>query len=154
VTPADGNAQVFCEIWPDARADLLASWNNESESDESGWAIRLEEEIARYDRIVPAAMRADWDKAHAVFTDIADLRFTVGYYDSRIRPEHLTMVFGEAGPQAAIAAAESAIDSPAAAHNLVPALTSGEGYAVLEFHLSDRRLEDAYLDLIGARDGE
>ncbi len=109
-TRAGGNTQVFCEIWPDARGDLLASWNNESESDESGWAIRLEAEIARYDRIVPPAMRPDWDEAHAVFTDIADLRFTVGYYDSRIRPEHLAMVFGEAGPEAAIAAAETAID--------------------------------------------
>ncbi len=45
-------------------------------------------------------------------------------------------------------------DSPAAADGLVPALASGEGYAVLEFHLSDRRLEDAYLDLIGAQSVE
>lgn len=41
-------------------------------------------------------------------------------------------------------------DPVAAARQLVPALTSGNGYSVLEFHLSDRRLEDAYLDLIGA----
>lgn len=108
---SDGSAEVFCGVWPDARGDLLASWNNESESDEDGWAADLEAEIARYDRIVPAALRADWDQAHAVFTDIADLRFTVGYHDSRIRPEHLAMVFGEAGPEPALAEAESAIDA-------------------------------------------
>jgi ABC-2 type transport system ATP-binding protein len=40
-------------------------------------------------------------------------------------------------------------DGEAAAAHLVPTLTEGSGYSVLEFHLSDRRLEDAYLEMVG-----
>ena len=43
---------------------------------------------------------------------------------------------------------ESAID------RLVPLLVSDEACDVIEFHLSDRRLEDAYLELVGADDGD
>lgn len=36
---------------------------------------------------------------------------------------------------------------------LVPILASDESCSVIEFHASDRRLEDAYLELVGADDG-
>jgi hypothetical protein len=41
-----------------------------------------------------------------------------------------------------------------AADRLVPLLVSDESCDVIEFHLSDRRLEDAYLELVGADDGD
>lgn len=43
---------------------------------------------------------------------------------------------------------ESAVD------RLIPLLVSDESCDVIEFHLSDRRLEDAYLELVGADDGD
>jgi len=44
-------------------------------------------------------------------------------------------------------------DEAAAADRLVPALLTDDRCDVIEFHLSDRRLEDAYLDIVGADDG-
>ncbi|MEA3509812.1 MAG: ABC transporter ATP-binding protein [Actinomycetota bacterium] len=41
-----------------------------------------------------------------------------------------------------------------AADRLVPLLASDDACDVIEFHLSDRRLEDAYLELVGADDGD
>ena len=40
------------------------------------------------------------------------------------------------------------------ADRLAPLLASDDDCDVIEFHLSDRRLEDAYLDLVGADDGD
>jgi ABC-2 type transport system ATP-binding protein len=40
-----------------------------------------------------------------------------------------------------------------AAGRLLPMLTAAEGVGVVEFHLSDRRLEDAYLEIVEAGDG-
>ncbi|MEA3510672.1 MAG: ABC transporter ATP-binding protein [Actinomycetota bacterium] len=45
-------------------------------------------------------------------------------------------------------------DSATAADRLVPTLLADDGCDVLEFHLSDRRLEDAYLEIVGADDGD
>ena len=45
-------------------------------------------------------------------------------------------------------------DSPAAADRLVPTLLADDACDVLEFHLSDRRLEDAYLGLVGIDDDD
>jgi ABC-2 type transport system ATP-binding protein len=45
-------------------------------------------------------------------------------------------------------------DGAAAADRLVPTLLADDGCDVLEFHLSDRRLEDAYLEIVGADDGD
>ena len=45
-------------------------------------------------------------------------------------------------------------DTAAAADRLVPTLLADDGCDVLEFHLSDRRLEDAYLEIVGADDGD
>ena len=41
-----------------------------------------------------------------------------------------------------------------AADRLVPILVADDQCDVLEFHLSDRRLEDAYLEIVGADDGD
>jgi ABC-2 type transport system ATP-binding protein len=41
-----------------------------------------------------------------------------------------------------------------AAGRLLPLLTAADGVDVIEYHLSDRRLEDAYLEIVGAGDGE
>ncbi len=45
-------------------------------------------------------------------------------------------------------------DSAVAADRLVPALLADDGCDILEFHLSDHRLEDAYLEIVGADDGD
>jgi len=45
-------------------------------------------------------------------------------------------------------------DGAAAADRLVPTLLADDGCDILEFHLSDRRLEDAYLEIVGADDGD
>jgi ABC-2 type transport system ATP-binding protein len=37
---------------------------------------------------------------------------------------------------------------------LAPALVDGDGHDIIEFHLSDGRLEDAYLELVGADHGD
>jgi len=42
-------------------------------------------------------------------------------------------------------------DAGMAARQLVPMLAAGD-HSVLQFHLTDRRLEDAYLQLIGGTD--
>jgi ABC-2 type transport system ATP-binding protein len=42
----------------------------------------------------------------------------------------------------------------AGADRLVAALVADDGCDVVEFHLSDRRLEDAYLEIVGAGDGD
>jgi ABC-2 type transport system ATP-binding protein len=44
-------------------------------------------------------------------------------------------------------------DEAAAADRLVPALLSDDRCDVIEFHRSDRHLEDAYLEIVGADDG-
>ncbi|MCJ7754984.1 MAG: ABC transporter ATP-binding protein, partial [Thermoanaerobaculales bacterium] len=41
-------------------------------------------------------------------------------------------------------------DAATAARDLMPIVVAGTGHSVIEFHTSDRRLEDAYLELIGA----
>jgi len=41
-----------------------------------------------------------------------------------------------------------------AVERLAPALVEGDGHDIVEFHLSDRRLEDAYLTLVGVDDGD
>ncbi|MDH5372786.1 MAG: ABC transporter ATP-binding protein [Acidimicrobiia bacterium] len=41
-------------------------------------------------------------------------------------------------------------DVEAAARDLMSILVAGTGHSVIEFHTSDRRLEDAYLELVGA----
>ena len=45
-------------------------------------------------------------------------------------------------------------DGSASADRLVATLLADDGCDVLEFHLSDRRLEDAYLEIVGAADGD
>ncbi len=45
-------------------------------------------------------------------------------------------------------------DRPAADRHLVSMLTEGSDHAVTEYHLADRRLEDAYLDVVGSRDDD
>ncbi|GMQ94165.1 MAG: gliding motility-associated ABC transporter ATP-binding subunit GldA [Acidimicrobiia bacterium] len=45
-------------------------------------------------------------------------------------------------------------DGAAAADRIVPTLLADDGCDILEFHLSDRRLEDAYLEIVGADDGD
>ncbi|MDX2467429.1 MAG: hypothetical protein QNL12_08950 [Acidimicrobiia bacterium] len=109
--PSNPDATVFCNIWFNGRDALISSWNDDGGYRDHNWATRIEGEIAGYDRLVPAEIRGEWDRAKVVFDDIADLRFTVGYLDENIRPEHLEMVFGEAGPDPAIADAEAAIDA-------------------------------------------
>jgi len=47
----------------------------------------------------------------------------------------------------------SVSDEAAAADRLVPTLLTNDRCDVIEFHLSDRRLEDAYLKIVGADDG-
>jgi len=44
-------------------------------------------------------------------------------------------------------------DEATAAANLVPILLADDRCDVIEFHLSDRHLEDAYLEIVGADDG-
>jgi len=46
------------------------------------------------------------------------------------------------------------LSNDAAAERLLPMLTGQGGCDVLEYHLSDRSLEDAYLEIVGAADGE
>ena len=38
--------------------------------------------------------------------------------------------------------------------NSLDMTTTAEGVDVIEYHLSDRRLEDAYLEIVGSGDGE
>ena len=45
-------------------------------------------------------------------------------------------------------------DGAAAEDRLVPTLLADGGCDILEFHLSDRRLEDAYLEIVGADGGD
>ena len=45
-------------------------------------------------------------------------------------------------------------DPAAAARHLVPLLADGGGHSVLQFHLTDRHLEDAYLQMIGGDNGD
>ncbi len=45
-------------------------------------------------------------------------------------------------------------DPAAAGERLVPTLLADDGCDILEFHPSDRRLEDAYLEIVGADDGD
>ncbi len=106
--PAAGD-DLFCGVWDDARRALVSSWSGEERPGDPDSEQRIEAKIARYDRIVPAGLRSDWDRARDVFDAISDLRFTVGYQDARIRPEHLRMVFGEAGPEPSVDEAEAAI---------------------------------------------
>jgi len=42
------------------------------------------------------------------------------------------------------------VSDATAASRLLPILNSGTGHSVVEFHASDRRLEDAYLEMVGA----
>lgn len=106
-SPGPGSLELFCQIWPDAREDLLEAWNGDREG--SDWGERLEDRIAEYHRVVPEDIRAEWDRAHRVFTDVMDLMHKVGYDPGRVRDEHLAMAFGEDGPTAAISDAEAAI---------------------------------------------
>ena len=45
------------------------------------------------------------------------------------------------------------VSDESAGKRLVPMFTSDESCSVIEFHASDRRLEDAYLEMVGADDG-
>lgn len=102
-----GSQELFCQIWPDAREDLLEAWNGDHEG--SDWGANLEDQIAQYHKVVPEEIRAEWDRAHQVFIDVMDLMHKVGYNPGRVRDEHLAMVFGDGGPTAAISDAEAAI---------------------------------------------
>ncbi|MFW2339753.1 MAG: hypothetical protein ACN4GK_06865 [Acidimicrobiia bacterium] len=102
-----GSQELFCQIWPDARADLLEAWNGNHEG--SDWGANLEDRIAQYHKVVPEEIRAEWDRAHRVFIDVMDLMHKVGYDPGRVRDEHLAMVFGDGGPTAAVSDAEAAI---------------------------------------------
>ncbi|MEA3511517.1 MAG: hypothetical protein U9R51_08790, partial [Actinomycetota bacterium] len=51
----------------------------------------------------------EWDRAYEAYARVSDLLFVTGYTEGVIRPVHVTMAFGDKGPEAAAADAEAAV---------------------------------------------
>lgn len=108
---SQGNAAIFCRVWPNAREKILGILSGET-------AITYEQQdqaLARFltdvDSTVPSDVRPEWNQAYETVEAARDLLFLTGYAEGTIRPVHLKMAFGQAGPEAAFAGAETAVAS-------------------------------------------
>ncbi len=95
-----GNTALFCRAWPEARRTVV----NVLEGDEPrfNWdntALSLDQAMEQYDGAVPVEIRADWDRVYDTYVRVSDLVFTTGFGESVLRPDHIEMVFGAAGPE-------------------------------------------------------
>jgi hypothetical protein len=108
-----GDAALFCRAWPDARAAISGESTFDLIGDQSVGIDQVmaysDTSLTGIDAIVPTAIRAEWDRAYGFYRQLSGLFFVVGFDESAIHPVHLKMAFGDAGPEAASADAESAI---------------------------------------------
>ena len=104
-----GSVSLFCAVWPQVRRALLDGYEIPAEEAAHDIVGQRDASVARYDRIVPAGIRQTWDVAHGVYSDLADLWFTIGYSEGSVRTEHFAMLFGDGGAEPAIADAHEAI---------------------------------------------
>ncbi|MCL1601135.1 MAG: hypothetical protein M3112_06330 [Actinomycetia bacterium] len=104
-----GNAAVFCRVWPDAREKILALLNGETTITYQEQDLALARFMTDVDTLVPREVRPEWNQAYATVEAARNLLFVTGYAEGTIRPVHLTMAFGAAGPEAAVAKTETAI---------------------------------------------
>ncbi|GMQ94168.1 MAG: hypothetical protein BMS9Abin12_1652 [Acidimicrobiia bacterium] len=112
-----GNVALFCRAWPDARTTILGavSWTTSFDllGDRSVGLDRnfvdSDAALADVDRTVPADVRAEWDRAYEAYARVSDLLFVTGFTDGAIRPVHVTMAFGDRGPEGVFSDAEAAV---------------------------------------------
>ncbi|MEA3501248.1 MAG: hypothetical protein U9R47_00620, partial [Actinomycetota bacterium] len=103
-----GNSALFCRAWPDARETILGAVNGSASFDVLGdQSVGLDRNfvdsdatLADVDSSVPAEVRAEWDRAYEAYARVSDLLFVTGYTEGVIRPVHVTMAFGDKGPEA------------------------------------------------------
>ena len=107
-----GNTALFCRAWPEARRTVTNMLEGEDQRfREAASAGVVDETLAQYDRAVPSEIRTEWDRLYAIYTSASDLIFTAGYAGHDIRTEHVTMMFGPGGMEAASAEASNAIEA-------------------------------------------
>jgi len=112
-----GNTALFCRAWPDARETILGAVSGATSFDLLGdQTIGLDRNfvdsdatLVRIDRAVPAEVRTEWDRAYGAYAGVSDLLFVTGYTEGVIRPVHVTMAFGDRGPEGLVADAEAAV---------------------------------------------
>ncbi|MCL1692517.1 MAG: hypothetical protein M3096_02425 [Actinomycetia bacterium] len=107
-----GNTALFCRAWPEARRTVVNVLEGEDQRfQDAGGAAVVDETMAQYDRAVPSEIRTEWDRLYAIYTRASDLVFTAGYAGHTIRTEHVTMMFGPGGMDAASVEASNAIEA-------------------------------------------
>ncbi len=112
-----GNTALFCRAWPDARETILGTVSGATSFDLLGDRtvgldrnfVDSDAALAAVDRAVPAEVRAEWDRAYEAYARVSDLLFVTGYTEGAIRPIHVTMAFGDRGPEGLIVDAEAAV---------------------------------------------
>jgi hypothetical protein len=112
-----GNTALFCRAWPDARTTIVGAVSGSTSFDLLGdrsvaldWNfVDSDAALAEVDRVVPGEVRADWDRAYGAYARVSDILFVTGYTEGAIRPVHVTMAFGDRGPEGLVADAEAAV---------------------------------------------
>ena len=113
----EGNVALFCRAWPDARETIVGTVTGASSFDLLGdMTVGLDRNfvdsdatLAEVDAAVPADVRADWNRAYEAYATVSDLLFVTGYTEGVVRPVHVSMAFGDQGPERVVADAEAAI---------------------------------------------
>ncbi|MFV1971012.1 MAG: hypothetical protein ACC683_08430 [Acidimicrobiia bacterium] len=116
-TEGRGNAALFCRAWPEARETIVGAVTGETSFDLLGDRtvgldrnfVDSDAALAAVDAAVPIEVRADWNRAYEAYATVSDLLFVTGYTEGAIRPIHVTMAFGDRGPEAVLADAEAAV---------------------------------------------
>ena len=116
-TMPEGNVALFCRAWPDARETIVGTVTGASSFDLLGdMTVGLDRNfvdsdatLAEVDAAVPADVRADWNRAYEAYATVSDLLFVTGYTEGVVRPVHVSMAFGDQGPERVVADAEAAI---------------------------------------------
>ncbi|NOY56288.1 MAG: hypothetical protein GXP34_09925 [Actinobacteria bacterium] len=106
---SQANVAVFCRVWPDAREKLLGMVTGELTIDYQETDIAIARFLTDVDTTVPTELRPEWNRVFATYQTISDLLFITGYSEGTIRGVHLTMAFGDAGPEAAVADTQEAV---------------------------------------------
>ncbi len=106
---SQGDAAIFCRVWPDAREKILGILNGETTIAYQEQDLALARFMADVDSTVPSDVRPEWNRANATVEAARNLLFVTGYAEGTIRPVHLKMAFGQAGPEAAVAVTETAV---------------------------------------------
>ncbi|MFV9673051.1 MAG: hypothetical protein ACNYZH_07465 [Acidimicrobiia bacterium] len=112
-----GNTALFCRAWPEARSTIVGAVSGTTSFDLLGdRSVGLDRNfvdsdatLADVDRVVPAVVRAEWGRAYEAYARVSDLLFVTGYTEGVFRPVHVTMAFGDRGPEGVAADAEVAV---------------------------------------------